>query len=132
VPLETFLIGAWIAVTLTSWLARRDLGRGSFLVEERFAFHVGCAEAIVGSFIALLALRRRAHGLGLLLPFAALTIALAFVLVIHPETARLFHADRTDGVTAYLHASYALELTKVVILFFAFVFVLRRHRVIRS
>ena len=129
VPLEAFLIGAWISLTLTAWLARRDLGRGAAALESPFAFHVGCAEALLGSFVVLLALRRRAHGLSLLLPFAALAIALAFVLIIHPETARMLRADHAEGVAAYRLTSYALDLAKVVVLFLAFTSILRRHKV---
>lgn len=135
-PLETFLAGAWIAMSLTAWLSRRDVLR-TFAVERtaalqldsRLAFQVGVAETLIGAFLVLLALRRRAHGASLFLPVVAFTIALAMLLYVQPETGRLLAAGRDGGVATLLRVAYALELGKILVLFLAFVSLLRRHSV---
>lgn len=138
VPLETFLVGAWVSLTVTAWLARREVLRtfaadhdAALRFDARLSFQVGLAEALLGAFLVLLVLRRRAHGADLLLPFAAFTLALTFLLYVHPETARLVAAGRQDGVSAFLGLAYVLELAKVLVLLLAFVTRFRRPAVKR-
>lgn len=138
VPLETFLVGAWIATTLTAWLARRDVLRtfaadraAALALDGRLAFRAGVAETLIGAFLVLLALRRRAHGPSLLLPVAAFTVALAFLLYLQPEIGRLLAAGRSAGASTFLRVAYGLELGKVIVLFLAFVTLTREHAVKR-
>lgn len=115
--MEILLIGAWIAVILTLQLV-------SVTAAERI--RIGHGEVLLGAFLVLLALRRHARGVDLLLPFAALAIALLFELFLLPEATRIsgsLTSLRPDQLAArknsldWFRTSVALlELTRALVL----------------
>ncbi len=164
VPVETFLLGGWISLVLTVRVAvanhlqlvagkaahrldtllmqaaREDrllaLQQSAAEMSRGLFFKTSLAEALLGVFLVLLALRRQARGLALLLPFSALALALLDLLLLAPETARLGRAleglsaaeaaARARGLTWLLHAGAGLDVVQVLVLFAMFLLLARK------
>lgn len=162
-PVETFLIGGWISLVLTVRVAaanhlqlvagkaahrldtllmqaaREDrllaLSQSAAELNRGLSFKAGLAEALLGVFLVLLALRRQARGLALLLPFSALALALLDLLLLAPETARIGRAleglpageaaARSHGLSWLLHAGAGRDVLQVLVLFAMFLLLAR-------
>lgn len=162
-PVETFLIGAWISLVLAvrvaaanhlalvaggaarrldallARAAREDrllaLSQSAAELNRGLFFKAGLAEALLGVFLVLLALRRQARGLALLLPFAALALALLDLLLLAPEAALLGRAleglpaseaaARSHGLSWLLHAGAGRDVAQVLVLFAMFLLLAR-------
>lgn len=102
-PVETLLIGGWLALTLLRLAAAED----AFAAAE-----LELAETLLAVFLVFLALRRRARGAGLLLAFVALALALFGALHLAPASVR----PRADA-SALFRAGAILAFAKVLTLF---------------
>ncbi|MFH0945526.1 MAG: hypothetical protein V2A76_10050 [Planctomycetota bacterium] len=100
VPIETLLSGSWITLILLISLLTLPQG------ERMLLRH---AEVLFAAFLTLLALRREARGLSLLLPFAAFTLTLFF------ETVLRSPAPRSPGWWSAVVT--AQDLLKVLLVF---------------
>lgn len=100
IPIETLLCGSWITLILLISLLTLPADQRLLLRHT---------EVLFAAFLTLLALRREARGLSLLLPFAALTLTLFFETVLRPSAA---HAPGSWAAVTTAH-----DLIKVLIVF---------------
>lgn len=169
VPVEILLIGGWIALTVLVWFTRyTHLGelqaadhlaqmritlplthaderllamrQSAIALDRALSFWVSLTGLAIASFLFMIAIRRQAKGLSLLLPFVVLTIALAFSLFIEPEISRLVDSltptdaasdrDLSSRTSLFFRWAYVLELVKVAALFSMFGLLLKRFKVV--
>jgi len=106
--IEVLLIGAWITLVLLARLLHMSPGQITWVR------HV---EVLLAAFLTLLALRRQARGVALLLPFAALTITLMFESILKPPLS----GNGNGGPAWLLNMIVLFDLLKILIVFWIFV-----------
>ena len=129
-PFEALLIGGWLALTVSFWVAIASyraalpaIEGDVHALEASLAFRFGLAEVVLGGFLCMMVVRRRAGGAALLMPFAAFLIALLLAVVWIPMH-RIARADGNDGgapretitLTHLRETRAGLDVGKVVIL----------------
>ncbi len=122
------LVGAWLALSValpaTLALLRRELpAADAARVGQSIGERVRVAEAAIGTFVVLLHLRRRARGVALVLPFAALTLVLAAALFLAPLAARA----APSNAAWIARADLGVTLGQALLLFACFVVAFLRH-----
>lgn len=121
VPLETLLVGAWLALAVATpavlACVRHEIsGDAAARLASAIERRTGFGEALIGIFVCLLALRRRARGAALVLPFAALAATLATPLFLAPLAASVAPA-RPTWVAA---AAFGVAAAQALLLFATF------------
>lgn len=124
----------WVAsATQRQLAAARPQGAPDVVeLDVRMRHRLALAEVGLGSFLVLLSLRRGGHGTRLLLPFAALTLALVSALWLAPDVAALereAHGTAAPRSFGWLwNAQWALDSARVLMLFLLLQAALRQAR----
>lgn len=124
-PLETLLVGAWLAlivvVPAALVLVNRELiathADEAARIGNVLRHRAGVAEGLLGAFVVLLHMRRGARGFALLLPFAAFTLAVVWALVVVPLAAEV---ATTRVPTWFAPADAGRSLLEASLLFLSF------------
>jgi len=111
VPMEPLVVGAWVTLVIAAW---------AFAGNALPRHHTALAETLLGVFLLTLVMRRGARGLALLVPFAALTLAVVSGVVLLPEMRDLQLAGLSDRAQLVRSACALVDLGKVVLLYLFF------------
>lgn len=136
-PFESLLIGAWLTLTLAFWViasGHRQVPLDADIARRLalwFALRISLAEVVLGGFLCILTIRRRAHGMALLLPFITFLMALLLCVVWLPmqraaqqriaATANAKAAGDQANLATLRHVRAGVDLAKLLGLIGVFV-----------